>query len=115
MQTKRSAQSRGPNKAELDFMAWCKEQPSVVSGQWGVHVHHCAGSTCKVRVGFELVQIGHWFCVPLTPDEHWMFHNRKKEFEKLYGYQRELWLRLVADYHESIPDNIFAGVAKSGR
>lgn len=114
MQTKRSPQSRGPNKAELDFMAWCKEQPSIVSGQWGVEVHHCCGSSKKVYVGIERVNIGHYFLLPLTPSEHWLFHNRKNEFTEKFGIQRDLWISLIKLYDKVIPTNVIEGVIGSG-
>lgn len=112
MQTKLSKQSRAPNRAEKDFLAWCKEQPSIVSGAWGVDVHHCAGSTAKQSVGLQRVHIGHWYCIPLTPEEHWLYHNRKTEFEDRYGEQSDLWLKLVENYPVEIPLEVIQGVIK---
>lgn len=112
MQKRSTKQSPGPKKAETAFLAWAKRQPSIVSGAHGVEVHHCAGSSKKVYVGAERVHIGHWFCIPLTPEEHWLFHNRKKEFEALYGEQSELWLALVEQYPVEIPLNVMQGIAQ---
>ena len=115
MQTKPSRQSRGINSAEKQFMAWCKEQPSIVSGVYGVEVHHCVGSSCKSYVGAERVHIGHYFCIPLTTQEHWLFHNRKNEFITLYGMQNELWLRLVDNYPAEIPHEIIEAIVHYGK
>jgi len=117
MQNKRAKKSstRPPNAEELRFLQWCKEQPSIVSGEWGVEVHHCAGSSAKTTVGAERVQIGHFYCIPLTPDEHKMFHTRKREFINIYDNQWVLWERLVSDYPHEIPEIIKRGVAQYGR
>lgn len=115
MQRPSNKQSRGANKAELRFLAWCKDQPSIVSGKFGVEVHHCVGSSAKTYVGAERVHIGHWFCIPLTPEEHHMYHNRKKEFEALYGYQSDLWLKLTRQYSEEVPLNVIKGIVNYGK
>lgn len=115
MQRPSNKQSRGINKQERQFMAWCKEQPSIVSGAYGVEVHHCVGSSAKTYVGAERVHIGHWFCIPLTPEEHSMYHNRKKEFEEFYGYQSDLWLKLTRNYSEEIPLNVIKGIVNYGK
>lgn len=115
MQKPSTKQSPGAKKAESDFLAWCKEQPSIVSGEYGVEVHHCVGSSAKTHVGIARVSIGHWFCIPLTTQEHWIYHNRKREFQNLYGTQAELWLKLIETYPGSIPDEVIKGVAESGR
>lgn len=116
MQTKRSKNSsKAASTKELRFLSWCKNQNSIVSGNYGVEVHHCAGSTAKTMVGAERVQIGHWYCIPLTPDEHWLYHNRKSVFIQLYGNQWDIWERLVENYPDEIPQNIRIGIAQYGR
>jgi hypothetical protein len=114
MQKKPTKQSKAANTEELRFLAWCKEHPSIVSGYYGVEVHHCAGSSAKTHVGIVRVNIGHWFCLPLTTQEHWLYHNRKREFQDLYGTQVELWLKLIETYPGSIPDDVIKGVAECG-
>lgn len=115
MQRPSNKQSRGANKAEREFMAWCKSQPSIVSGDYGVEVHHCVGSSAKTYVGAERVHIGHMYCIPLTPEEHRFFHSNKREFEELNGPQRELWLTLIKNYGKPIPLNVIKGITEYGR
>lgn len=117
MQNKRPKRSstRPPNAEELRFLGWCKNQPSIVTGALGVEVHHCAGSSAKTIVGAERVQIGHWYCIPLTPDEHKMFHSRKRDFIGQYGNQWDLWLNLIADYPHEVPQIIKQGIMEYGR
>jgi len=114
MQHKRTKQSPGPNRVEGAFLAWCKQQPSIVSGVFGVEVHHCVGSSRKVYVGAQRVHIGHWFCIPLTTEEHWLYHNRKNEFYDLYGDQCDLWLNLIAEYGIDIPEEVIEGIKQCG-
>jgi len=115
MQRPSNKQSRGSNKAEREFMAWCKSQPSIVSGDYGVEVHHCVGSSAKTYVGAERVHIGHWFCIPLTPDEHKMYHNQKREFISEYGLQQDLWLILINKYEKEVPLNVIKGIVNYER
>jgi hypothetical protein len=115
MQKKPTPQSRSANASEKRFHAWCKEQPSIVSGQHGVEVHHCSGSSSKSYVGAERVHIGHWFCLPLTTQEHWLFHNRKNEFITKYGMQNELWLQLIDGYDSEIPHEVMEAIVHYGK
>ena len=115
MQNKKSRQSPGPNSVEKAFLAWCKQQPSIVSGAIGVEVHHCVGSSRKVYVGAERVHIGHWFCIPLTTKEHWLYHNRKIEFEDRYGSQSNLWISLIDSYPGDVPLQVTEGIKQCGQ
>jgi len=115
MQRLSSKQSRGPNANEKRFIAWCKEQPSIVSGDYGVEVHHCVGSSAKTYVGAERVHIGHWFCIPLTPEEHKLFHSDKMEFAEVYGNQSDLWLELIKNYFAPIPVEAIKGIVSYGK
>ena len=115
MQRPSNKQSRAANSAEKAFLAWCKEQPSIVSGKYGVEVHHCIGSSGKARAGLERVHIGHWFCLPLTTQEHWLFHHRKKEFEFKHGHQTDLWLKLIENYELCIPQEVIEAIIKYGK
>jgi len=115
MQRSSTKQSRAPNADEKRFMSWCKEQPSIVSGQYGVEVHHCVGSSFKARAGVERVLIGHWFCIPLTPQEHWLYHNRKNEFRISCGIQTDLWLNLIDGYDLPIPQEVIEAIVHYGK
>ena len=115
MQRKPTPQSRGPNAAEKKFLEWCKGQPSIASGQYGVEVHHCVGSSAKTYVGAERVHIGHWFCIPLTTQEHWLYHNRKSEFIANYGIQSHLWEALISNYDGEIPEKVKDAIISYGK
>ena len=110
MQRKASKTTRGPNAAEKAFQAHLKQQnESWVSGQYGVEVHHCKGSTFK----HNKVLIGHWFCIPLTTDEHAEYHSGTKAFQAKHGSQASIWLEA---YHlgrfgeHEPPDDVFAAI-----
>jgi hypothetical protein len=115
MQRKPTPKSRGANIEEKKFLSWCKEHPSIISGEYGAVVHHCVGSSCKARAGLERVHIGHWFCIPLTTDEHWLYHNRKNEFLTKYGMQSELWMKLIDGYDSQIPPEVIEAIVHYGK
>lgn len=115
MQRPSNKQSRGAYADEKQFMAWCKEQLSCVSGEYGVEVHHCIGSSRKTYVDNVRVHIGHWFVIPLTPEEHKFFHREKFAFIAKYGEQADLWLKLIENYPHEIPDSVIKGIAEYGR
>jgi hypothetical protein len=96
MRRKDTKQSRGANKAEKAFLSWLKEQPCCITGEYGVHVHHCVGSSVKK----DKVHIGHYFCIPLTPDKHLELHARKKAFREEYGSQGLCWVMLCSQYYD---------------
>ncbi len=98
MQRKTSKTTRGPNKAEKDFQAWLKQQPCCVTGQIGVQVHHCKGATYK----HNKVLIGHWFCLPLSPEVHAEYHAGTKAWKAKYGTQSSFWLDLVERYENDM-------------
>ena len=88
MQRKKTKQSRGINADEKRFLAWLKERRCCLTGEWGVEVHHCVGSSVK----HNKVHIGHAFCIPLSVDKHREYHNGTKVFREKYGPQALLWL-----------------------
>ena len=88
MQRKATKTTRGANSAEKEFQGWLKNQECCITGEHGVQVHHCKGSTFK----HNKVLIGHWYCLPLSPDKHAEYHAGTKSFQAKYGSQAELWL-----------------------
>jgi hypothetical protein len=62
MRRKTSKQSRSINKIEVKFLGWLKERPCCITGEYGVQVHHCVGSSVKK----DKVHIGHVFCIPFS-------------------------------------------------
>ncbi len=80
-----------------------------------MEVHHCVGSSAKSYVGAVRVHIGHWYCIPLTTQEHWMYHNRKREFEKKFGMQSKLWVDLISNYDIEIPQEVIIAIISYGK
>ena len=96
MQRKLTKNTRGPNSDEKKFQGWLKERNCCVSGDYGVEVHHCVGSTGK----HNKVLIGHWFCLPLSTEIHREYHAGTKSWREKYATQSFFWSYLVADYQE---------------
>ena len=92
MQRKATKNTRGPSAEEKRFQGWLKEQPCAITGEIGVHVHHCVGSSYKHNK--EL--IGHWFCIPLSPRAHSEYHAGTKAWREKYGPQSLYWVELLA-------------------
>jgi len=88
MQRRATRQSRAPNSIERRFQSWLKERPCVVTGEYGVQVHHCVGSSYKQ----DKVLIGHAFCLPLSIEVHNEYHAGTKAWREKYGLQTYLWL-----------------------
>lgn len=55
-----------PNAAEKRWRERVRAMGSALSYRGPCEVHHCAGRTAM----HNKVDIGHWFIVALTPDEH---------------------------------------------
>lgn len=106
MQRRRKKGARLANAEEKKFQAYLKEQLCCVTGDYGVDVHHCKGSTYK----HDKVLVGHYFCLPLSPDSHRMYHMEKHHFIADYGKQGELWAVLADRYTDEtgkeIPENV---------
>ena len=71
-----------PNAAETRWRESVREMGSVLSGAPAV-IHHAAGRTAR----HNKVDIGHWWLIPLTDDEHKRLHGGeygkdRKEMEK---------------------------------
>lgn len=96
MQRKASKNTRGPITEEKDFQVWLKNHPCCITGAHGVQVHHCKGSTFK----HKKVLIGHWFCLPLSPEIHAEYHAGTKAWREKYGSQAGHWVKLCAEYYE---------------
>lgn len=110
MQRRATKQSRGPNAAEKRFLQWLKSRPCVVSGATGVEVHHCMGSSAKQNK----VLIGHWFCLPLSPEMHQSYHAASKAWRAEHGSQCDLWANLAIQYEretgEAIPNEVVTAI-----
>ncbi|MEE8289589.1 MAG: hypothetical protein V3R25_09270 [Nitrosomonadaceae bacterium] len=111
MQRPHSKNNPGPTKAERDFQGWVKQQNCCVTGAWGVHVHHCKGSTFK----HNKVLIGHWFCLPLCPEAHQEYHDGSKPWTVKYGLQSMLCLNLMCRFEQETGNEVPFYVVESIR
>lgn len=74
-----------PNASQSRWMEAVRALGSIVSHAPAI-VHHCAGRTAR----HNKVDIGHWWIIPLTDDEHRRLHDdgetfgfpSRKQFEK---------------------------------
>lgn len=111
MQRKATKQSRGPNADEKAFQAWLKQRPCIIGGMGITEVHHCKGSTLK----HNKVHIGHWFCLPLSQEQHRAYHAATKSWQAEYGSQAAIWLSVHDMYTEqtgcAAPIDVYESIA----
>ncbi|NRA49216.1 MAG: DUF968 domain-containing protein [Phaeodactylibacter sp.] len=91
---RKNNKTRGANAEEKRFHTWLANQRCCVSGDYGVQIHHCKGSSFR----HNKVLIGHWFVIPLSPERHAEYHSGTKAFREKYGPQSALWSELVEKY-----------------
>ena len=60
-----------PTAAQKAWREKVREYGSVISRQKPCVIHHCVGRTGM----HEKTHIGHWWILPLTPDEHATMHR----------------------------------------
>jgi hypothetical protein len=118
MQRKATRQSRAANAEEKAHITWIKERGicAACGATGGVIAHHCEGATFKVRVGFERVQIGHWFVLGLCQCcDNIVTRQSRSALRDAFGAQSELWLKQAEQYPREIPINVIQGIAQYGR
>lgn len=98
-----------PNAAQKRFMEQVRALGSIVSGGPAV-VHHAAGRKAR----HNKIEIGHWWLVPLTDEEHKALHNgetfgfeSRKEFEK-DSFERVMYR--LPDDSECPPREVVAAI-----
>ena len=94
MQRKATAQSRGANALEKAHMQWIKERGICIAcgNDAGVIIHHCVGSSYKVRVGAERVLIGHAMVLGLCICcDSIVTRGSHKAFNYAFGKYVDLW------------------------
>ena len=108
--------SSQPNAKQKRWREAVRELGSVISGGPAV-IHHPVGRTAK----HNKVEIGHWWVLPLTDQEHKDLHNGltpwsrvylregRKEFEK-WAFRQVLFRLRILDGSENWPTDeaIFA-------
>ncbi len=111
MHRKSTKQSRGPNADEKRFHAWLKQRPCAIGGMGITEVHHCKGSAFK----HNKVHIGHWFCLPLSQQQHSLYHAGTKAWQAENGSQAEIWERVYMAYKidtdcDPCPDDVYDSI-----
>jgi len=80
------------------YREWVKQQPSIVSGQYGVDPHHVIG------YGFGSMgsKAPDWAVIPLTRQEHNELHGDRYKWEERHGTQLELLMRFWRQNFDTI-------------
>jgi len=118
MQRKPTKKTRGPNAQEKAYQGWTKERLCCVCGNYGVVVHHCEGSTFKLKVMFETVLLGHWFCLPLCAHcDDVITNGSRRSFRERFGLQSKFWAKEMDQYANETgikpPENVISGISLS--
>ena len=100
---------------EKAYQSWAKERLCCVCGNYGVVVHHCEGSTFKLKVNFETVLLGHWFCLPLcTTCDDVITNGSRRSFRERFGLQCDYWAKEIDEYPgEKPPEIVSLGISNS--
>jgi len=118
MQRKPTRQSRGANSDEKRYMRWIKERGICVvcDNDGGVIAHHCVGSTYKVHMGVEPVQIGHAFVIGLCGAcDNIVTRGSHKKFREMFGLESEFWQKQYKDSPVKFEKNVIEGIMNCGR
>lgn len=82
----------------------------------GVICHHAVGSSYKVRVGLEIVLIGHALVIGLCQCcDNLVTRGTHKAFRESFGSYADLWAKQYADSPVKFDDLIIQGIAESGK
>lgn len=112
---RKKGNTRLANSDEKKFQGWLKEQVCCVTGEYGVQVHHCVGSSFKHNK--EL--IGHLFCIPLSVEAHRDYHSRTKSWREENGPQWAKWSiqmqRYQAETGYEVPDMTALAILDLGK
>lgn len=118
MQRPSTRQSPGANAAAKAHMAWLKDRGICIAcgNDAGVIVHHCVGSTYKVRAGLVRVQIGNEFVLGLCQCcDDIVTKGSHRAFKDAFGSYSELFEKQYADSPVKFDDLIIQGIAESGK
>ena len=118
MQRPRSKQSPQADAKAKAQIGWIKERGICIAcgNDGGVIAHHCVGSTFKVHVGLERVQIGNEFAIGLCqPCDNIVTRGSHRVFRGAFGSYAALWAKQYEDCPVKFDDLIIEGIANSGR
>jgi hypothetical protein len=116
MRRKSTKTTRGPDKAEKEFMRATKVSPCVVCGARPPSiVDHCLGSTFKNKK----VLVGHWFVIPLcyACDKFKSTPNGSvSRFIDMSGHRLcDLWEKHVESVGSEPPEEVRDSIMSWGR
>lgn len=118
MQRLSTKQSPGANAKERAHITWIKERGECIAcgNTGGVIAHHCVGSTFKIRVGMDRVQIGHAFVLGLCQScDNVVTFGSHRAFRDAFGSYASNWERQYQKSPVKFDDLIIQGVLQSGR
>lgn len=91
-------------QAEAAYMAAVKQLPCVITGKYGVDVHHCQSGRYGSRKASD------YDVIPLAPEMHrheygpGAYHYNKAEWEALHGpdyaYVRQVQLQILGEVRD---------------
>ncbi len=113
--TKQSPSAGAKAKAH---MAWLKDRGicSACNDDSGVICHHSVGSSFKVHVGFERVQIGNEFVLGLCGScDSLRTRGGRKAFTDAFGLECKVWEKQYKESPVRFDDLIVSGILNSGR
>jgi hypothetical protein len=118
MQRKPTQQSPAAKAAAKAHMAWIKQRGicAACGDDSGVICHHSVGSSFKIHVGPERVQIGNEFVLGLCLCcDTLRTRGGRKPFTEAFGLECDIWARQYQCSPVKFEQNIIDGIAKSGR
>lgn len=117
MQRPVTEQSRGINANEKRRMAWLKDRGicSACKKCRPVIVHHCAGSSAKIKHELQTVMIGHAFVLGLCQEcDDLVTHGSRRKFVEKYGPQSVLWLWQESINPDPAPELVIRAISLWG-
>jgi len=118
MQRLATRQSPAAKASERAYIGWIKERGicAACGNDGGVIAHHCMGSTYKVHVGLERVQIGHAMVIGLCACcDAIVTRGSHRAFNMAFGKYADLWEKQYLESPIKFDNLIVEGIMKSGK
>lgn len=77
-----------PNEMQKSWREHVRLRGSALSGRMPCEIHHPIGRTAKAKIDGVSENIGHWYLLPLTHDEHKLVDMGLMGLEEL----KDIWL-----------------------
>lgn len=89
-----------PTAEQKRFHGWCRERGCII-GDGEPVIHHISGARMRLK-GVD-GYAGEWYVIPLcdyyhNPQSKNSVHENKKQFEKNWATEKELWILLINNY-----------------